>query len=83
MQQQAAAAGGMITMEGRQPAYVWQWAADVVCMRQCAAVAACVRQQAVAAGSTFAMGYSDGNGQPVAQLQWAAAAGAAQRMAGW
>jgi hypothetical protein len=30
----------------------------------------------------IAMGYSDGSGQPAAQLQWAAAAAAAQRMAG-
>jgi hypothetical protein len=29
------------------------------------------------------MGYSDGSGQPAAQLQWAAAAMAAQRMARW
>jgi hypothetical protein len=54
-----------------------------VCMRQCAAVAACLRQQAGAASSTIAMGYSDGSGQPVAQLRWAAAArAAAQRIAG-
>jgi hypothetical protein len=52
-------------------------------MRQHAAAAACVRQQAEAAGSTIAMGYSDGSGQPVAQLRWAAAAAAAQRTAGW
>jgi hypothetical protein len=52
-------------------------------MQQCAAVAVCVQQQAGAAGSTIAMGDSDGSGQPAAQLQWAAAAAAVQRMAGW
>ncbi len=76
-QQQAAAAGGMIAMDGRQPACMRQWAADAVCVRQCAAAAACVRQQAGAASSTIAMGYSDGSGQPAAQLRWAAAAAAA------
>jgi hypothetical protein len=83
VRQQGAAAKGMIVMDGRQPACVRQWAADAVCVRQHAAVAACVRQWAGAAGSMIAMGYSDGSGQPAAQLQWAAAAAAAQRMAGW
>ncbi len=34
---QAAAEGGMITMDGRQPACVQQRAADVACMQQHAA----------------------------------------------
>ncbi len=84
--QQAAAAGGMIAMDGMQPACVRQWAADAACMQQRAAAAPCVRQWAGAAGSTIAMGYSDGSGQPAAQLRWAAAAvaaaAAAQRTAG-
>ncbi len=42
VRQQAAAAGGMIAMDGMQPACVWQWAADAACMQQCAAAAACV-----------------------------------------
>ncbi len=89
--QQAAAARGMIAMDGRQPACMQQRAADAVCVRQRAAVAgcvrqgaaavACVRQQAGAAGSTIAMVDSDGCGQPAAQLQWVAAV-VAQRMAG-
>ncbi len=94
VRQQAAAAGGMITVDGRQPACVWQraadaacvqqWAADTACVQQCAAAAACVRQRAGVAGSMIAMGDSDGSGQPVAQLRWAvaAAAAAAQRTAG-
>ncbi len=69
-------------MDGRQPAWVRQWAADAACLQQRAAVAVCVRQQAGAAGSTIAMEYSDGSGQLVAQLQWAAVAAAAQRTAG-
>jgi hypothetical protein len=91
VRQQAAAAGGTIAMDGRQPACVRQRAADAVCMqqraaaaasmRQRAAAAACVRQQVGAAGSTIAIGDSDGCGQPPAQLQWAAAV-AAQRTAG-
>ena len=81
MRQQAAAAGGMIAMDGMQPACMQQWAADAACMRQGAAAAACVRQRVGAAGSTIAMGYSDGSGQPAAQLRWAAAAAAAQRTA--
>jgi hypothetical protein len=52
------------------------------CMRQRAAAAVCVWQRAGAAGSTIAMGYSDGSGQPVAQLRWAAAVVAVQRTAG-
>ncbi len=64
VRQQAAAAGGMIAMDGSQPACMRQWAADVVCMQQHAAAAACVPQRAGAAGSTIAMGYSDGSGQP-------------------
>ncbi len=83
MWQQALVAGGMIAMDGRQPACMRQWSTDVACVRQHAAVAACVRQRAGAAGSTIAMGYSDGSDQPAAQLQWAAAVAAAQRMAGW
>jgi hypothetical protein len=89
--QQAAAAGGTIAMDGRQPACVQQWVADAACMqqhaesaacvRQHAATAACVRQQAGAVGSTIAMGDSDGSGQPAARLQWAAGA-AAQKTAG-
>jgi hypothetical protein len=91
VRQQAAAAGGMIAMDGRQPACVQQWAADAACIRQHAAAAACMRQhtavaacvwqRAGAAGSTIAMGDSDGCGQPSAQLRWAAVA-AAQRTAG-
>jgi hypothetical protein len=44
-----------------------------------------VRQRAGAARSTIEIKYSDGSGQPVAQLQWAAAAAAAaaQGMVGW
>jgi hypothetical protein len=82
----------MIPMDGRQPSCMQQWVEDaacvqkhamaVSCMQQCAAAAACVRQWAGAASSTIAMEDSDGNGQPAAQLQWAAAA-AVQRMAGW
>ncbi len=82
VRQQAAAAGGMIAMDGMQPACVQQWAADAACMQQHAAVAACVRQRAGTVGSTIAKGYSDGSGQPAAQLQWAAAAAAAQRTVG-
>ncbi len=91
VRQQAAAAGGMIAMDSRQPVCMRQRAADAacvrqhaavaVCMQQRAAVAACVQQWAGAAGSTIAMGDSDGCGQLAAQLRWAAAA-AAQRMAG-
>jgi hypothetical protein len=79
VRQQAAAAGGTIAMDGRQPACVRQWAADVAFVRQRAAAAvyvqqraattACVRQQAGAAGSTIAIGDSDGCGQLAAQLQ--------------
>ncbi len=82
VRQQAATAGGMIAMDGMQPACMQLWAADAVCMQQRAAAAACVRQWAGAADSTIAMGYSDGSGQPAAQLRWAAAAAAAQRTAG-
>ncbi len=67
--QQAAAAGGMIAMDGMQPACMRQWAADAACMQQCAAVTACVRQWAGAAGSTIAMGYSDVSSQLAAQLR--------------
>jgi hypothetical protein len=81
VRQQAAAARGRIAMDSRQPACMRQWAADAVCVGQRAAAAACVRQRAGAAGSMTAMGDSDGIGQPVAQLQLAAAA-AAQRTAG-
>ncbi len=94
VRQQAASAGGMIAMDGRQPVYMQrqaadavcmrQWAADAACMQQHAAAAVCVRQQAGATGSTIAIGDSDGSGQPAAQLRWAAAAAAAaQRTAGW
>ena len=70
--------------DGRQPACVRQWAANEACMQQHAAASACVRQQAGAAGSTIAMGDSNGSGQPAAQLKWAVAAAAvAKRMAGW
>ncbi len=92
MQQQVAATRGMIGMDGRQPACMQQQAADaacmrqraaaVACMRQHAAVVACVRQRAGAAGSTIAMGDSDGSGQLAAQLQWAVVT-AAQRTVGW
>jgi hypothetical protein len=78
VRQQAAAAGGTIAMDGRQPACVRQRAADAACvrqravaaacMRQRAAAAACVLQQAGAASSTIAMGDSDGSGQLAAQL---------------
>ncbi len=34
---QATADGGMIATDGRQPACMQQWAADVVCVQQCAA----------------------------------------------
>ncbi len=81
--QQAVAAGGMIAMDSRQPACVRQWAADVACMQQRAAAAVCVRQRVGAAGSTIAIGYRDGSGQPAAQLRWAVAAAVAQRTAGW
>ncbi len=47
--QQAAAAGGTIAMNGRQPACMRQKAADAVCMRQHAVAAACVQQCAAAA----------------------------------
>ncbi len=87
VRQQAAAAGGMIAMDGRQPACLRQraadaacmrqWAADAACVRQHAAAAACVRQRAGAASSMIAMGDSDGSGQPAAHLQWAAAVAAA------
>ena len=83
VRQQAAAARGMIAMDSRQPACMQQWAVDAVCMQQHAAVAACVRQRARVAGSMIAMGYSDGSGQPVAQLRWAAVVAAAQKTAGW
>jgi hypothetical protein len=66
-----------------QLACVRQWAADAACMQQRAAAAECVRQRAGAASSTTAMGYSDGCGQPAAQLQWAVVAAVAQRTAGW
>ncbi len=56
VRQQAAAAGGMIVMDGRQPACVRQWAVDAAWVQQRAAAAACVRQWAGAAGSTTAMG---------------------------
>ncbi len=89
--QQAVVAGGTIAMDGRQPACVRQRAADALCVRQRAAgaacmrqragVAACVQQRAGAAGSTIAIGDSDGCSQPVARLRWAVAA-AAQRTAG-
>ncbi len=82
VQQQAASAGGMITMDGRQPACVRQWAADAACVQQRAVVAVCVRQRAGAAGSMIAIGYSDGSGQLAAQLQWTAVAAVAQRTAG-
>ncbi len=83
VQQQAAAAGGMIAMDGMQPACMRQWAVDAACMQQHAAAAACVRQRAGAAGSTIAMVYSDGSGKPAAQLRWGAAAAAVQGTAGW
>ncbi len=82
VRQQAAADGGMIAMDGRQPACVRQWAADAACMQQHAAAAACVQQRVGAAGSTIEMGYSDGSGQLMAQLRWAAAVAMAQRTAG-
>ncbi len=68
VRQQAAAAGGMIAMDGMQTACVRQWAADEACMGQHAAAVACVQQRAGAAGSRIAMGYSDGSSQPVEQL---------------
>ncbi len=78
VRQQVAVAGGMIAMDGRQPecmrqraadaACVRQWAADAACVRQHAAAALCVRQRAGAAGSTIAMGDSDGSGQPAAKI---------------
>jgi hypothetical protein len=61
---------------------MWQWAADAAYVQQHAVAAACVRQQAGVAGVTIAMGYSDGSGQPAAQLRWAAVAAVVQRMAG-
>jgi hypothetical protein len=52
-------------------------------MQQRAAAAVYVQQRAGAAGSTIAMGDSDGSSQPAAQLRWAAVAAAAvQRTAG-
>ncbi len=66
----AGSSGRVNDCDGRHAASVMQqWAADAACMQQCAAVAACVRQRAGAAGSTIAMGYSDGSGQPAAQLR--------------
>ncbi len=63
--------------DGRQPACMRQWVANEACMQQHAAASACFWQWAGAAGSTIAMGDSNGSGQPVAQLRWAAAAAAA------
>ncbi len=37
VERQAAVDGGTIAMDGRQPACMRQWAADVVCMQQRAA----------------------------------------------
>ncbi len=54
--------------DGRQPACVRQWAASEACVRQCAAASVCVQQRAGAAGSTIAMGDSNGSGQPAAEL---------------
>ncbi len=51
-------------------ACVRQHAAAAACMRQHAAAATCVRQRAGEAGSTIAMGNSDGSGQSAAQLRW-------------
>jgi hypothetical protein len=48
VRQQAAAAGGMIAMDGRQPACMRQWIADAACVRQRAAAAACMHQHAAA-----------------------------------
>ncbi len=91
VRQQAAAAGGTIAMDGRQPAFMQQREADLACVRQRAAAAACMQQRAAAAacvqqrvgaaGSTIAMGDSDGCSQPAAQLRWAAVE-AVQRTAG-
>ncbi len=74
VRQQAAAAGGTIAIDGRQPACVRQRAAVAACMQQHAAVAACVRQRAVAlcvCGSR--------RGQPAARLQWETVMAAANR----
>jgi hypothetical protein len=72
VRQKTVAAGGTIAMDSRQPECVRQWAADAACvqqraaaaacMQQHAAVVACVQQQVGAAGSTIAMGDSDGSG---------------------
>ncbi len=58
-----------------------QHAAAAACVQQRAAAAACVRQRGGVAGSTIAMGDSDGSGQPAVQLQWVAEA-VAQRTVG-
>jgi hypothetical protein len=76
VRQQAAAAGGMIAMDGKQPACMWQWTTDAACVQQHAAAAACVPQWVGAADSTDAMGDSDGSGQPAAQVRWAVVAAA-------
>jgi hypothetical protein len=70
--------------DSRQPACVQQWAANEACVQQRAAASACVWQRAGAAGSTIAMGDSNGSSQPAAQLRWAAAAvvAVAKRTAG-
>ena len=69
--------------DGRQPVCMRQWAANEACMRQHAAASTCVRKRAGAAGSTIAMGDSNGSGQPVTQLKWVAVAvAAAKRTAG-
>jgi hypothetical protein len=63
MQQYAAAVAWVrpIAIDGRQPACVWQQAADGACVQQCAAAMACVWQRGGAASSTIAMEDSDGS----------------------
>ena len=63
--------------DSRQPVCMRQWSANEACMRQRAVASVCVRQQAGVAGSTIAMGDSNGSGQPATQLRWAAVAVAA------
>jgi hypothetical protein len=62
---QAAADRGTIAMDGRQPACVWQWAADAACVQQRAVewrVCNSVQRQRCVCGR--------GLEQPAAQLQW-------------
>ncbi len=61
---QAAADGGTIAMDGRQPVYVHQQAADVECVQQCAA------ERSVCNSVQWQQAAVSGWEQPAAQLQW-------------